>query len=59
MRLDQILEVIPIGKTRWYEGVKKGEFPSPVALGRKIKLYRRSDINELIEQISSGSFSFA
>ena len=57
LRLNQVLELIPVGRTRWYEGVKNGEFPQPVALGARLKLYRWSDINELMERISSGTFS--
>ena len=28
MRLPQVLSVIPLGKTCWWEGVKSGRFPS-------------------------------
>ena len=30
VRLPQILQVLPIGKTSWWEGVKKGRYPTPV-----------------------------
>ena len=32
LRLPQVLSVIPLGKTCWWEGVKAGRFPKPVKL---------------------------
>src|SRR3546814_950284 len=32
VRLPQVLSVIPLGKTSWWEGVRSGRFPKPVKL---------------------------
>ena len=53
MRLKQVLALIPIGRTKWLDGVKAGQFPAPVKLGR-CALYRAKDIAELISRIEGG-----
>ena len=54
LRLD-VLKFIPFKKTRWYAGLKTGEFPQPVALGPRAKAYRVEDIRALIERLGSQS----
>ncbi|MDE7065030.1 MAG: transcriptional regulator [Desulfovibrionaceae bacterium] len=51
LRLADVLRYIPIKKTRWYKGVKNGEFPAPIAYGTRAKFYRVEDIRALIERI--------
>ena len=48
LRLPQVLSVIPIGKTSWWEGVKAGRFPKPVKLSERCTAWRAEDIHELI-----------
>lgn len=48
LRLDQILKLIPIGKTTWWNGVKSGRFPKPVKLGTRITAWRAEDIRNCI-----------
>ena len=52
LRLHQILSVIPIGKTCWWEGVKSGRFPKPVKLSRRCTAWRAEDIHALIKKLS-------
>jgi len=52
VRLSQILEVIPIGKTSWWEGVKSGRFPQSVKLSERCTAWKAEDIRNLIKQIS-------
>lgn len=35
LRLPQVLSVIPLGKTSWWEGVRSGRFPKPVKAASK------------------------
>jgi prophage regulatory protein len=53
VRLTQVLEVIPIGKTCWWEGVKSGRFPKPVKLSSRCTAWKAEDIRALIMQIGS------
>lgn len=52
LRLRQVLQFIPIGPTRWYQGVKSGEFPAPIALAPRVKVYRVADIRRLIDKLN-------
>lgn len=52
MRLHQVLALIPVGKSTWWQGVREGRFPAPVkSLGRRITAWRCEDIRSLIEQL--------
>ncbi|MDB6025863.1 MAG: uncharacterized protein JWM68_2086 [Verrucomicrobiales bacterium] len=53
VRLWQVLEVIPVGKTCWWEGVKSGRFPKPVKLSERCTAWRAEDIHELISRLSN------
>lgn len=48
LRLAQILKIIPISKTTWWNGVKSGRFPKPVKLGGRITAWKTEDIKFLI-----------
>ena len=52
VRLSQILTVIPVGKTCWWEGVKTGRFPKPVKLSERCTAWKAEDIRDLIKQLS-------
>jgi len=49
LRLPQVLNLIPVGKTTWWNGVKSGRFPKSVTLGGRITAWRVEDIKALIE----------
>lgn len=51
LRLKQVLQLIPIGKTQWYAGLKEGRFPQPIKLGPRTSAYRAEDISALIERL--------
>jgi prophage regulatory protein len=52
LRLPQVLEVIPVGKTNWWEGVKSGRFPQPIKLSPRCTAWKAEDIRELITCLS-------
>lgn len=54
VRLPQILKVIPVSKSAWWNGVKSGEYPPSVKLGRRTTAWRVEDIRKLIDEIGSG-----
>ncbi|MBQ9452044.1 MAG: AlpA family phage regulatory protein [Desulfovibrio sp.] len=53
IRLKTVLELIPVGTTAWYEGVKSGRFPKPISIGPRVRAYRVSDIQALIEKLNA------
>jgi prophage regulatory protein len=52
VRLPDVLSVIPLGKTCWWEGVKSGRFPKPVKLSARCTAWKAEDIRELIRKLS-------
>ncbi len=50
VRLPAILNVYPVGKSTWWEGVGTGRFPQPVKLGTRTTAWRVEDIVALIER---------
>lgn len=50
VRLPQILNVFPISKSSWWEGVKSGKYPKQVKLGPKISAWKVEDIRKLLNQ---------
>jgi predicted DNA-binding transcriptional regulator AlpA len=52
VRLAQVLEVIPIGRTCWWEGVKSGRYPKPVKVSARCTAWKAEDIHSLIKRLS-------
>lgn len=51
-RLPQVLYVLAIGKTKFWEGVKSGRFPAPVKLGPRTTAWKVEEIRDLINRLS-------
>lgn len=49
LRLKEVLQIIPVGRSSWWKGVHNGRFPQPVKLGPRTTCWRESEINKLIE----------
>ena len=45
--------LIPIARSSWWLGVKKGKFPQPVKLGSGITAWRYSDIKKFMEGLQT------
>ena len=52
VRLPQVLHVLGIGKTSFWDGVKSGRFPAPVKLGPRTTAWKVEDIRALITSFS-------
>jgi len=52
VRLPQVLEVIPVGKSCWWAGVKSGRFPKPVKLSARCTAWKAEDIRELVKRLA-------
>lgn len=48
LRVWQVLELYPIGKSTWWAGVKTGRYPKPIKLGPRTTAWRTQDIHELL-----------
>ena len=51
LRLPQVLEIFPVSKSTWWNGIKKGEYPKPVKLSERISAWRECEIYELFERL--------
>lgn len=51
LRLEQVLQLIPISQSTWYSGIKTGRFPQPVKIGPRTSAYRAEDIRKLIDEL--------
>lgn len=57
LRLNQIVGrdgFIPVSKSTWWQGVKDGRFPQPIRIGRRITVWRQSEIEALMVARSTG-----
>jgi len=52
VRLPQVLHVLGIGKTTFWEGIKTGRFPAPIKLGPRTAVWKVEDIRSLITRIA-------
>ncbi|MGD9667834.1 MAG: helix-turn-helix transcriptional regulator [Hyphomicrobiaceae bacterium] len=48
IRLPEVLEIIPVSRAHWLDGVKRGIYPEPIKLGMKLNFWRLSDIQKLL-----------
>lgn len=48
LRLIEVLDIIHVSKSTWWEGVKSGRFPKPIKLGPRTTCWRKSDIDKLV-----------
>jgi len=47
IRLKQVLEIIPVSRSTWLDGVTKKIYPAPVRFGKRVTAWRYSDIKAL------------
>ena len=49
LRLKDVLQLIPVGRSSFYKGIKDGKYPAPAKLGPRTSAWRLSDILELMD----------
>ena len=52
LRLPEVLERFPVGRSTWWAGVKEGKYPQPVKLSSRCTGWREEDITSLINEAS-------
>jgi len=52
LRLKSVLELIPISRSSWYQGINSGRYPKAVKLGPRTSAWRKSDIFRLIGELN-------
>lgn len=51
LRLPDVLNRFPVSKSRWYAGIKSGEFPAGVKFGVRCTFWRSDEIDALVKKI--------
>ena len=54
LRIDKVLEIIPVGKSSWWAGINSGLYPKGIKIGAKTVGWRIEDIEQLIKDLSNG-----
>lgn len=53
LRINQVLALVPIGRSSWWEGCRTGRYPKPVKLGPRTTVWRAEDIAAFIESLGN------
>ena len=51
LRLPEVLAIIPVSKTAWWEGIKQGRYPRGVKLAARTTAWPVAEIRKLIEEL--------
>ena len=51
IRLPQVLQLIPISRAGWWQGIKDGRYPKGVKLSENVTAWRVEDIRKLIREL--------
>jgi len=43
--------IFPVGRSTWYAGVRSGRYPAPVKLSERCSAWKKSEIDELINNL--------
>lgn len=54
LRLPQVLEIIPIGKSSFWKMVAEGRAPKGIKLSARTTCWRLSEIQKLVEDLAQG-----
>ena len=53
LRLPEVLELYPVSRSTWYEGVSSGRYPKSKKISKRSVGWRLHDILELMKQCGS------
>lgn len=51
LKIQQVLQYIPVSKSSWYSGVKRGIYPKGYSLGGRLVAWRSCDIEDLLRKL--------
>lgn len=49
LRIAQVLQLIPVARSTWWQGVREGRYPASVKLGPRTTVWKVEDIRAFIE----------
>lgn len=51
LRLQEVLNRVPISRSSWWEGCRTGRFPQPIKIGPRTTVWRAEDIDAFIDSL--------
>lgn len=51
-RLKDVLRLIPISKSSWFEGIKKGKYPAGHLLSERTRVWKESELRAIIDGLA-------
>jgi prophage regulatory protein len=54
LRLPEVLKIIPVSRSTWYEGVRRGHYPKPVRLSVRTSAWPEASIHRLANKLAHG-----
>lgn len=53
LRLPDVLDRIPVSRSDWYRGMRRGQYPRPVKIGLRSVAWREAEIDTLVRTLSA------
>ena len=50
LRLPEVLQLIPVSKSTWWDGIMAGKYPAGIKLSERCTAWRAEDIRTLVNQ---------
>ena len=57
LRLSEILKLIPVSKSTWWDGCKAGRYPKPIKIAPNATAWKAEDIYNLMESLENSDAS--
>lgn len=51
LRLPQVLAIVPVGRSTWWNWVSTGKAPKGIKLGEKTTAWRKSSIQKFVDDL--------
>lgn len=55
LRLDEVLNRVPVSRSTWWSWCKEGRAPKPIKLGPRTTAWLESDIDAFIQEITKSN----
>jgi|TARA_R100001510_G_scaffold51321_1_gene51055 predicted DNA-binding transcriptional regulator AlpA len=51
LKLNQVLELVPVSRSTWLRGIDDGLYPKPVKISPKLNVWRKEDIEHFLHNL--------
>ena len=48
LRLNQVLELVPVSASTWWTGCREGRFPEPLHISKRVTAWKASDVKRVL-----------